>query len=92
MSENDALKLVTLNPAKLLHLDDRLGSIREGKDADIVLWSDHPLSVYAVAETTWIEGTPYYDREDDKILRIPGQQAKKPRFNTTTGSISLHEI
>ena len=47
MSEIDALKLVTLNPARLLHLDDRMGSILEGKDADIVLWSDHPLSVYA---------------------------------------------
>ena len=65
----DALKRVTLNPAILLHLDDRMGSIREGKDADLVLWSDHPLSVYAVAETTWIEGAPYYDREEDMLLR-----------------------
>ena len=69
VSEVDALKMVTLNPAILLHLDDRMGSIREGKDADLVLWSDHPLSVYAVAETTWIEGAPYYDREEDMLLR-----------------------
>jgi imidazolonepropionase-like amidohydrolase len=69
MSEIDALKLVTLNPARLLHLDDRMGSILEGKDADIVLWSDHPLSVYAVVETTWVDGIPYYDREEDRILR-----------------------
>jgi imidazolonepropionase-like amidohydrolase len=69
VSEVDALKMVTLNPAKLLHLDHRMGSIVAGKDADIVLWSDHPLSVYAVAETTWIEGTPYYSREDDQRLR-----------------------
>ncbi|MDA1371259.1 MAG: amidohydrolase family protein [Proteobacteria bacterium] len=69
VSEIDALKMVTLNPAILLHLDDRMGSIREGKDADLVLWSDHPLSVYAVAETTWIEGIPYYDREEDNSLR-----------------------
>jgi adenine deaminase len=61
--------MVTLNPAILLHLDDRMGSIREGKDADLVLWSDHPLSVYAVAETTWIEGVPYYDRQEDMELR-----------------------
>jgi hypothetical protein len=46
-----------------------MGSIRAGKDADLVLWSDHPLSVYAVAETTWIEGIPYYDRRDDQQLR-----------------------
>ena len=69
VSEVDALKMVTLNPAILLHLDDRMGSIREGKDADLVLWSDHPLSVYAVAETTWIEGVPYYDRQEDILLR-----------------------
>lgn len=69
ISEIDALKMVTLNPAILLHLDDRMGSIREGKDADLVLWSDHPLSIYAVAETTWIEGTPYYDKERDAALR-----------------------
>ncbi|HIF76001.1 MAG TPA: amidohydrolase [Porticoccaceae bacterium] len=69
MSEIDALKLVTLNPARLLHLDDRMGSILEGKDADIVLWSDHPLSVYAVVETTWVDGIPYYDREEDRVLR-----------------------
>lgn len=69
LSEIDALKLVTLNPAILLHLDHRMGSIREGKDADLVLWSDHPLSVYAVPETTWIEGVPYYDRQSDQSLR-----------------------
>ena len=69
VSEIDALKMVTLNPAILLHLDGRMGSIREGKDADLVLWSDHPLSIYAVAETTWIEGISYYDRESDMELR-----------------------
>ena len=69
VSEIDALKMVTLNPAILLHLDDRMGSIRPGKDADLVLWSDHPLSVYAVAETTWIEGAAFYDRQKDMALR-----------------------
>lgn len=69
VSEIDALKMVTLNPAQLLHIDHRTGSIREGKDADLVLWSDHPLSVYALAETTWVEGTPYFDRAEDQFLR-----------------------
>jgi imidazolonepropionase-like amidohydrolase len=69
VSEIDALKMVTLNPAKLLHLDHRMGSIAEGKDADLVLWSDHPLSIYALAETTWIEGVPYFDRQEDAALR-----------------------
>ncbi|MCB9397171.1 MAG: amidohydrolase family protein [Acidobacteria bacterium] len=69
MSEEDALKLVTLNPAKLLHLDKRMGSIKVGKDADVVLWSDHPLSIYAKADTTWVDGIAYYDRERDQLLQ-----------------------
>ncbi len=50
LSEENVWKMVTLNPAKLLHLDDRMGSVKVGKDADIVLWTDHPLSVYAQVE------------------------------------------
>lgn len=69
VSEIDALKMVTLNPAKLLHLDDRMGSIKVGKDADLVLWTDHPLSVYAKADTTWVDGTAYYSLEEDRLLR-----------------------
>ena len=69
MSEEEAWKMVTINPAKLLHLDDRVGSIKEGKDADLVLWSDHPLSVYAKAEKTIIEGAVYFDIEKDKQKR-----------------------
>lgn len=69
MSEIEAFKMVTLNPAILLHLDERMGSVRVGKDADLVLWSDHPLSIYAVPETTWIEGVPYYDQASDAELR-----------------------
>jgi imidazolonepropionase-like amidohydrolase len=69
VSESDALKMITLNPAKLLHLDDRMGSIREGKDADLVLWDDHPLSVYAQAQTTSVDGVPYFDRARDQQLR-----------------------
>lgn len=61
VSEEEALTMVTLNPAKLLHLDDRMGSIEVGKDADIVLWSDNPLSIYSRAEKTFIEGVKYYD-------------------------------
>ncbi|WP_461303403.1 amidohydrolase family protein [Aureisphaera sp.] len=69
MSEEEAWKMVTINPAKLLHLDDRTGSIKEGKDADLVLWSDHPLSVYAKAEKTIIDGAVYFDIEADKQKR-----------------------
>ena len=56
ITELEAWKMVTINPAKLLHIDDRVGSIKVGKDADVVLWSDHPMSIYAKAEKTIIEG------------------------------------
>jgi imidazolonepropionase-like amidohydrolase len=69
VNELDALKLVTLNPAKLLHLDDRMGSIKVGKDADLVLWTDHPLSVYARASKTMVDGTIYFDEELDKKMK-----------------------
>ncbi|WP_428328245.1 amidohydrolase family protein [Mucilaginibacter sp.] len=65
MSEEDALKLVTLNPAKMLHVDKRVGSIKVGKDADLVLWSADPLSIYAVAEKTYVDGIPYWDIDKD---------------------------
>jgi imidazolonepropionase-like amidohydrolase len=61
VSEEEALKFVTLNPAKMLHVDHRVGSVKAGKDADLVLWSDHPLSVYAKAEKTFVDGINYWD-------------------------------
>lgn len=69
MSEQEAWKMVTINPAKLLHIDDRVGSIKVGKDADLVLWSDNPLSVYAKAEQTYIEGALFFDLNKDKQMR-----------------------
>lgn len=70
MSEQDAWLMVTLNPAKLLHLDDRMGSIKVGKDADLVIWSDNPLSVNAVCEQTFIDGILFYDiRQKDQMIR-----------------------
>lgn len=69
MDEEEALKMVTLNPAKLLHVADRIGSIKAGKDADLVLWSDHPLSIYAKAEKTIVDGIIYFDMEKDLELR-----------------------
>jgi len=65
MSEEEALKLVTLNSAIMLHVDNRVGSIKVGKDADLVLWSADPLSIYAVAEKTFVDGIPYWDIDKD---------------------------
>ena len=64
-SEEDAWKFVTINPAKLLHIDEYVGSLKVGKDADLVLWSGHPLSVYSVAEQTYVDGRLYYSLELD---------------------------
>jgi imidazolonepropionase-like amidohydrolase len=63
--EEDAWKMVTLNPAKLLHLDNRLGSIKAGKDADLVLWNTNPLSIYARPDLTIIEGAVYFSLADE---------------------------
>ncbi len=67
--EEIALQFVTLNPAKQLRIDDRVGSIEAGKDADFVIWSGHPLSTYSRAEQTWIDGVRYFSLEDDAALR-----------------------
>ncbi len=69
MSEVEAWKLVTLNPAKMLHLDDRMGSIKAGKDADLVLWDQNPLSVYAKVQFTLVDGVVEYDIHQDQILQ-----------------------
>jgi imidazolonepropionase-like amidohydrolase len=65
LTDDEALSLVTINGARQLGLDARVGSIEVGKDADVVLWNAHPLSVYASVETTWIEGQVYFDRRID---------------------------
>jgi len=79
LSEEEAWKLVTLNPAKMLHVDDRVGSLKEGKDADVVLWSDNPLTVYARAEKTFVDGVKYWDVEEDEKTRGL-QQSEKARL------------
>jgi imidazolonepropionase-like amidohydrolase len=69
LSEEEALKFVTINPAIQLRIDKQVGSLEPGKDADFVIWSDHPLSSFARAEQTWIEGRKYFDIETDLRLR-----------------------
>jgi len=77
--EEDALKFVTLNPAKMLHIDNRVGSLKTGKDADVVVWSDNPLSIYAKAEKTFVDGIAYWDIEKDAQIRT-AQQLEKSRL------------
>ncbi|CAG5002715.1 Imidazolonepropionase [Dyadobacter sp. CECT 9275] len=68
--EQEAWKMVTLNPAKLLHIDNRMGSVKEGKDADLVLWNAHPLSIYARPDFTMVEGAIYFDRKLDQAKQV----------------------
>ncbi|MDY0779677.1 amidohydrolase family protein [Tenacibaculum sp. IB213877] len=78
VSEQEAWKMVTINPAKLLHIDNRTGSLKVGKDADVVVWSGNPLSVYSKAEKTIVDGAIYFDIEKDKQKReaIKAERAK----------------
>jgi imidazolonepropionase-like amidohydrolase len=69
VNPDDAFKMVTLNPATALHISDKVGSVRVGKDADLVLWSGHPLSIYSKALYTLVDGTVYFDREKDAKMR-----------------------
>jgi N-acetylglucosamine-6-phosphate deacetylase len=65
----EALKFVTLNPAKQLRIDGLVGSLEPGKHADLVLWSGPPLSTLSRCEQTWIDGRKYFDRADDRRQR-----------------------
>lgn len=67
--EEEALKMITLNPAKQLGIDKRVGSIEVGKDADLVIWTAHPFSVYSRPEMTMIEGVVFFDRGRDVLRR-----------------------
>jgi len=62
---DEALRFVTLNPAQQLGIDDRVGSLEAGKDADFVVWSGDPLSTLSRVEQTWVDGRRYFDREAD---------------------------
>ena len=67
ISPGRAIRWATLNAAKSLGLDDQIGSLAPGKNADIVLWSQHPLSVYSLAQQVWIDGHLRFDRDDASV-------------------------
>lgn len=76
LTEEEALKLVTLNPAIQLGIDSRVGSIEVGKDADLAIWNGHPLSVYARVEQTFVDGELLFDRQAD-IARRSALEAER---------------
>src|SRR5690606_5264863 len=97
VSEEDALKMVTLNVAAILHIDDRVGSLAPGKDADVVIWSDKPLSIYAKAEKTFVDGVKYWDMEEDAVKQqaIAAERARliqKSLQAKRGGSVTQHPV
>jgi imidazolonepropionase-like amidohydrolase len=82
----EALKFVTLNPAKQLGVAHRIGSLEKGKDGDFVIWSGDPLSTYTVADETWIEGRKYFDRAADLASREAVAQERKALIDKTKAS------
>lgn len=76
LTPEEAWKFVTINPARQLKVDHRVGSLEVGKDADFVIWSGDPLSYYTVCEQTWIDGRKYFDLQEDQEMR---KQVEKER-------------
>ena len=66
LTDQQALELITINPAKQLGIDDRVGSLEVGKDGDVVIFENHPLSIYAVPQKTFVDGVKYFDIEEDE--------------------------
>ena len=77
LNEQEALALITLNPARELKIDGRVGTIDPGKDADLVIWNHHPLSVYAVAQKTFVDGEIYFDIQKDMEKRKRMEEERK---------------
>ncbi len=77
LSEQEALKLITWNPARQLRIEERVGSIDPGKDADLVVFNHHPLSVYAVPQMVFIDGELYFDIQKDHEMRKRAEEERK---------------
>lgn len=80
LTEEEALKLCTLNPAKQLRLEGRMGSIDVGKDADFAIWTGHPFSTYSRVDTTFVDGEPLFDRARDLDQRTALVKEKADRL------------
>ncbi len=76
VDQEDAMKFITLNPAIVMGIDHRVGSLENGKDGDFVIWNGHPLSAFSSPDQTWIEGTKLFDREEDMKLREEVKQER----------------
>src|SRR6266545_208431 len=85
LTDDEALALVTINPARQLRIDSRVGSLETGKDADVVIWNHHPLSTYAIVDRVYIDGQKYYDRQDDAKRMTALAKEKEALVNAEKG-------
>jgi imidazolonepropionase-like amidohydrolase len=76
LTEEQSLKLITINPAIQLGIQDRVGSLEVGKDADLAIWNGHPFSVYSRVDTTFIDGEVFFDRQQDLAKRADLQKER----------------
>ena len=86
LTDDEALSLVTINPARQLRIDSRVGSLEAGKDADVTVWSHHPLSSYAIVDRVYIDGTLYYDRLAEERRLTELQKEKRELSNAEQGN------
>lgn len=102
LTDQQALELITLNPAKQLGIDNRVGSLEVGKDGDVVIFENHPLSIYAVPQMTFVDGVKYFDIEEDKDdvriyvdpseeVEVMRQMTEHEKCMSNTGWIFLNE-
>ena len=76
LTEDDAIKYVTINPAIQLKIDKWVGSLEVGKDADFVIWDGPPLSIYSHVEETWIDGIRYFSKSENTDLEIRDKELR----------------
>ncbi|MCB0279506.1 MAG: amidohydrolase family protein [Calditrichaeota bacterium] len=85
MSQENAWKMVTINPAIQLKIDKWIGSLKAGKEADFVIWNGNPLSIYSKVEQTWVDGVRYFDLESDAKMRKAVEDEKAALIKKITG-------
>lgn len=91
MPEDEALKLVTINPAIQLGIDRWVGSLETGKHGDFVVWSGHPLSTYSIVEQTWVDGRKYFDRTVDLETRAAVEAERRALIEKVRAANSSDE-
>jgi len=89
LTEEEAMRLITINPAIQLGVQDRVGSLEVGKDADLAIWTGHPFSTYSRVETTFVDGDIFFDRQQDlarrEEMRREREELEKAEANRPPG-------